>query len=99
MNIEAIARGLTEAQRDCVGILSREWVAGPTLPDSCLDHLTLLREIGVVGREFGDSGKPTYTASDAGFRCRLSACWWFRLTPLGEQVRDFLNAPQRQGRN
>lgn len=89
-DIPEIAKSLTEAQRECVQSLSDERQAGPRLPDSILPALADLREAGLVEREFGDTDKPTFTASQAGFRVHMSACWWFRLTPTGLAVRAYL---------
>jgi hypothetical protein len=63
--------------------LSREWHAGPDLPEALIPHLTSLREKGLVEREFGDHGDATIRATDDGFAVHAAACWWFRLTPEG----------------
>lgn len=89
-DLAKLAAGLSKAQREAVPMLSADWRAGPSLPDSLLPELKALRELGLVEREFGDVGKPELSMSDAGFRARMSACWWFRLTPLGLQLRAYL---------
>ena len=90
IEVEKIARGLTEAEKRMIDALGNDWRAGPTLPPSLTGNLAVLREIGLVEREFGDTGKPTFSASDATFQAKLSACWWFRLLPLGLAVRQYL---------
>jgi hypothetical protein len=67
--------------------LSTEWQAGPDLDDVVIDALAGLRQAGLVERQFGDMGPATMTAKDGGLNIRLGACWWFRLTELGEAAR------------
>jgi len=86
---ERIAAGLTPAMEKALLALSYDWKAGPTLRDSDAEQMTGLRELGLVAREFGDMGK-NITASETGFRVRLSACWYFCLTDLGLAVRKVL---------
>lgn len=83
-----MADKLTEAQRATFSTLHSDWQAGPELP--MLDHLGTLREAGLIEREFGDMSKPKHFADDHSLTIHLSACWWFRLTPLGDAVRQYL---------
>lgn len=87
-----IAAGLTEAQRRAVRALSDAWLAGPNLPPPVIDARALpsLREAGLVEREFGDMGAPEYGAGADSISVHVSACWHFRLTPLGLAVRKHL---------
>lgn len=85
---EQIARGLVG--NPAIAALSDEWRAGPDLPDDVIDHLLPLREAGLVEREFADWIKNNGPYAREDLRIEISACWWFRLTPLGLAVRKIL---------
>lgn len=87
---EKIAAGLSHRAAKAVLYFSGEWKAGPEHPDAIIDRISELRILGLIEREFGDMGSPELTVQKAGFRARLSACWWHRLTPLGLAVRAAL---------
>ena len=88
--IAEIAGKLTEARKKAINALSEQWCAGPELPRAVTTgRLQWLRDSGLVEREFGDLSQ-SCAATGGGFRVRLSACWWFRLTPLGLAVRKYL---------
>lgn len=87
---EKIAKGLTEAQRCALSQVTTYWAAGPYLPEAVIREITFLRETGLVEREFGDEGKPETSATTDSVNLRVIACWWFRLTPLGLEVRRIL---------
>lgn len=89
-NLAAIVRGLTKANQATVLYLSTNWQAGPRLPDEYVDELSRLRDFGLVEREFADDTPVTFTADEVNLTARFSACWHFRLTPLGMQVRAHL---------
>lgn len=58
------------------------WNAGPELPDHVLNVLTNLRHNGLVERRFGDhTERRVFLGNEA--RIRMTACWWFRVTPKG----------------
>ena len=91
-----IAKGLTKAQREALVLLDGMWGAGPQLPDQLLDGvLAHFRSMGLVEREFGDEGPPRYSVGDYELTVRLSACWHFRLTPLGLSVRRYLQEERK----
>jgi hypothetical protein len=77
-------------ERRAVLMLSGDWQAGPDLDDGVLAYLGTLQSTGLAERAFGDMGAPSTTADEDGIRVRLSACWWFRLTAAGLQVRAAL---------
>lgn len=87
-----IAGNLTKAQRQAIIILAApDWSAGPDLPEHVLDRLRAMEARGLVERHFGDmSGTSVFIEENEAITFRLSACWWFRLTPLGEAVRAIL---------
>ena len=86
---EQIAAVLSEAGKGAVLLLGEEWQAGPTMAHKVIEHLLWLRDAGLVERQFGDRSN----ILSKGSRCvsaRLSACWYFRLSPLGLAVRAIL---------
>lgn len=88
--IAKIAGKLTEVRKKALAALSEHWCAGPELPPAVTTgRLQWLRDSGLVEREFGDLSQ-SCAAIGGGFRVRLSACWWFRLTLLGLAVRNHL---------
>lgn len=88
---EEIAAGLTEQERRTVSGMSGAWQAGPLMEEDMHPDLKPLRGAGLVEREFGDMSEPSTTKTEDGLSIALSACWWFRLTPLGLQIRALLN--------
>lgn len=85
-----IAEKLTEAQRRAVVAFDGQWVAGPTLAYEQLDAISALRSLELLDREFADEGPARQSVGDDVLHIRLSACWHFRLTPLGLAVRAHL---------
>lgn len=77
---------LTEAQYRALTEFSTEWVAGPTLSEHALEHLSALRDAGLVERKFGDWEPEERSATTSTLTVRISACWWFRLTPKGADL-------------
>ena len=92
---EQIAAGLSEAQKDTILFLNADWLAGPDLPDT--DQLASLRELDLVERCFGDQGNPRIHGDDSEISIRLAACWYFRLTPLGLDVRALISKEKDNG--
>ncbi len=86
---EQIVAGLSEVRKGAVLLLGKEWQAGPRMAHKVIEHLLWLRDAGLVERQFGDQSN----IISKGSRCisaRLSACWYFRLSPLGQSVRAIL---------
>jgi hypothetical protein len=88
---------LTKAQREAVVMFDGQWVAGPTLPDAQLNHIHVLRECELLERNFADEGPARQTVGIDYAQVRLSACWHFRLTPLGLAVREILKGQSDNG--
>lgn len=78
-----LAKELSEARMGALALISDQWSAGPNLPSMVLDHLFALREACLVERKFMDEGPPITSLGEHEMHVRLSACWHFRLTPLG----------------
>jgi hypothetical protein len=85
-----VARSLSEAQREALPSFCGQWIAGPSLPDGILAEIGALREAGLLDREFMDEGPPVHFVGDCSLTIKLSACWHFSLSPLGQQVRAYL---------
>lgn len=96
-DIDDIVRGLTREESTRLPVLSSSWVAGPDLADSVIAHLRRYRELGLVERQFGDRGEPVTREADGGLSFCVRACWWFRLTPLGLEVRARLLSSSGEG--
>lgn len=92
---EQIAAGLTAEQRWALNLLSDTWQAGPRLHRVVLDNLRALGGAGLVDRDFLDDTPARFTTDVESTSVRLSACWHFRLTPLGLEVRAILNQENR----
>lgn len=92
-DLAAIVRKLGADQCHAIKLMVAEWEAGPRLSEDVLDHLYALRNHGLVDRQFADDTPITFTDCEDGLTARVSACWWFRLTPLGEQVAAHLQDP------
>ncbi len=90
MSAEEIATGLSELRQHALLSLNNEWQAGPMLDGAVLDNLTWFREVGLVERKFMDMAPARYTDTDGGICIELGACWHFRLTTLGLQVRALI---------
>ncbi len=96
--VENLAAQLGADQKRALMMLNGEWSAGPRLPAEVLDHLSALRHGGLVDRQFADDTPVTITAgTDTVLTARVSACWFFRLTPLGMKLRDHLAATASEG--
>lgn len=90
-DLAAIVRKLGAGQCHAIKFMTDEWEAGPRLSEDVLDHLYALRTHGLVDRQFADDTPVTITGDiHTELTARVSACWWFCLTPLGEQVRTHL---------
>lgn len=88
--VARIAAGL--AQREALISFPEGWSAGPELDDAIINELASWRKDGLVERQFGDMFVPATTCDGETITTHLSACWWFRLTPLGLAVRKHLEA-------
>lgn len=94
--VQEIAGRLDAQQRHSLAAIGEGWRPGPALAEEVLPGLKPLRELGLVEREFGDVGSPKIQATDGSLTYRLSACWWFRRTDLGEAVRAHLQATKEK---
>jgi hypothetical protein len=89
--VAAVADGLSAKQREAVASgFSDEWQAGPNLPGRLLSAIKPLEALRLVERQFGDEGPPVHSERGSELFVKLSACWFFRLTPLGLSVRRHL---------
>ncbi len=88
--VAEIAGKLTKRQADKLRCLNGIWQAGPDLPRSVAEELDGFRRAGLVERQFGDMGDPRFSVGLDSLKAALSACWFFRLTPLGLAVRAHL---------
>lgn len=88
--IAEIAAALSEAQRETTLALTDLWQAGPALVETVITELGPMRYRGLVEREFGHMRPPEVASNESEISVWLSACWWFRLTPLGILVRNHL---------
>ena len=89
-DVEAIAGKLTKANRAGLAELTTDWLEGPSLPDVVLSELQRLRDACLVERQFGDNTPVSISSDSSQITMGVSACWHFRLTPLGLAVRTFL---------
>jgi hypothetical protein len=96
-NVAKIAGSLSEAVCAAIGLLGSQWMAGPELPDEVLDQLGHLRAAGLIERRFGDFAASTRRCDEDGIAIHMSACWWFRLTPLGLAVRSHIEGNSNVG--
>ena len=88
--LKQIADTLTKAQREALLLLPDEWGAGPLLPDAVIDAMPAFRESHLVDRRFGDAYPPEYRGGDSTLTVRLQACWFFRVSELGLELRRYL---------
>lgn len=92
--LEEIVRKLTVGDREALEDFVGQWVAGPTLGDGALSAIKALRDAELLERRFADEGPPVHSVGEYALTVKLSACWHFRLTPLGIQVRDYLRTKE-----
>ena len=89
-----IAEGLAPVERKSLGAFSEEWAAGPNLSGFVLNSIRALMAGGLVERTFMDQDPPKHGQRGGELFVKLSACWFFRLTPLGLAVRAILKGEQ-----
>jgi hypothetical protein len=89
-DIAEIARGLTKAMRAAVTALDADWQAGPILPGEVLPGIKPCQAAGLAERQFMDETPAAFGQRGEELFVKPSACWFFRLTPLGLAVRDYL---------
>lgn len=88
--IERLAGGLSPRQVEALLAMREEWRAGPHLKPKDADQMAGLRSLDLIEREFADMAPPKVSANGRRLRASLSACWHFRLTPLGLSLREYL---------
>ena len=89
-NAEQVAAGLSAEQQRALSGFTDEWQAGPNLPGHMIKAIKPGEALGLIERQFGDKGPVDFSSRGSELRAKISACWFFRLTPLGLAVREIL---------
>lgn len=91
-DVAEIAEGLSERQSKALSRFTDDWQAGPAMPGEMIAAIKPGEATGLIERQFMDGTPPVYSQRGGELQVKLSACWFFRLTPLGLAVRTHLES-------